>query len=245
MIFQSHVEKIFGPTSNNNLFVMLLIYAPTITGLILTIIFEGWQGLVALFKRGLLFIKPKWWLIAIFILPLILMVFGLFTYLSRIEANSFNWKLYFGTFPLLIFSFNLFTDAGPIGEELGWRGYALPRLLQLHSPIVASSILSFFWTAFHLAAFFTPGTTQYGMSFVFFTIWCFSVCFIMTWLYMNTRGNWIISGLLQHYIINSFAINGAFKLGPGVSISFGIAVVIIFFFKGFSRKLTNIEVVQL
>ena len=241
MVFQSHIEKIFGPISNNNLFVMLLIYAPTIAGLTLTIIFEGWNGLVALFKRGLYYIKPKWWLIAIFLLPTILLVFGLFSYLTGIDASSFNWNLFFGTFPLLIFSLHLFTDAGPIGEELGWRGYALPRLLQLHSPIVATSILSVIWTAFHLAAFLTPGTNQYGMSFIWFTVWCFSLCFIMTWLYMNTSGNWIVSGLLQHYIINSFAINGAFKIGPGVSITFCIVVIIIFLFKGFSRKQVGME----
>jgi membrane protease YdiL (CAAX protease family) len=242
MAFRSHIENIFGPISNNNLFVMILIYAPTIAGLTLTIIFEGWSGLVALFKRGVFLTKPKWLLIAIFIIPLVLLVFGLFTYLTGIGASSFNWIAYFGTFPLLIFSLNIFTDAGPLGEELGWRGYALPRLLQLHSPITATSILSVLWTLFHLVAFLSPGTRQSGMSFIWFTLFCFSLGFIMTWLYMNTGGNWIVSGVLQHYIINSFAINGAFKVGPGVSISLGIAVIIIFLFKGFSgKKMKTVE----
>jgi membrane protease YdiL (CAAX protease family) len=223
---------------------MILIYAPTIAGLTMTIIFEKWSGLVALFKRGALFTKPKWLIIAIFIVPLILLVYGLFTYLTGIGASSFNWIAYFGTFPLLIFSLNIFTDAGPIGEELGWRGYALPRLLQLHSPIAATSILSIFWTVFHLVAFLSPGTRQSGMSFIWFTLFCFSCGFIMTWLYMNTGGNWIVSGLLQHYIINSFLINGAAKVGPGLSISLGVAVIIIFLFKGFSRKQACMEVVQ-
>jgi uncharacterized protein len=236
MAFRSHIENIFGPISNNNLFVMILIYAPTISGLTLTIIFEKWSGLVVLFKRGVLFTKPKWWLIAIFILPLVLLVYGFFTYLTGIGANSFNWIAFFGTFPLLIFSLNIFTDAGPIGEELGWRGYALPRLLQLHSPIVATSILSVFWTVFHLVAFLSPGTNQFGMSFIWFTLFCFSVGFIMTWLYMHTGGNWVVSGLLQHYIINSFLINGAVKVGPGLSISLCLVVIIIFLFKGFSRR---------
>ena len=115
MVFQSQIEKLFGPISNNNLFVMFLIYAPTIAGLTLTMIFEGWSGLVALFKRGVFFTKPKWWLIAIFIIPFVLLVYGLFTYLTGIGASSFNWNLFIGTFPLLIFSLNIFTDAGPIG----------------------------------------------------------------------------------------------------------------------------------
>lgn len=236
MAFRSQIEKIFGPISNNNLFVMILIYAPTIAGLTMTIIFEKWSGLVALFKRGVILSKPKWLLIAIFIIPLVLLVYGLFTYLTGIGASSFNWMAYFGTFPLLIFSLNIFTDAGPIGEELGWRGYALPRLLQLHSPIAATSILSVFWTVFHLVAFLSPGTRQSGMSFIWFILFVSSLCFIMTWLYMKTGGNWIVSGLLQHYLINSFIINGAAKVGPGLCISLCLAVLIIFLFKGFSNK---------
>ena len=236
MAFRSQIENIFGPISNNNLFVMMLIYAPTIAGLTLTIIFEGWSGLVALLKRGALFTKPKWLIIAILIIPLVLLVYGLFTYLTGIGASSFNWIAYFGTFPLLIFSLNIFTDAGPLGEEPGWRGYALPRLLQLHSPIAATSILSVFWTVFHLVAFLSEGTRQSGMSFIWFTLFCFSLGFIFTWLYMKTGGNWIISGVLQHYLINSFAINGAVWPGPGLSISLGVAVIIIFLFRGFSEK---------
>jgi membrane protease YdiL (CAAX protease family) len=244
MVFQSHIEKIFGPISNNNLFVMILIYAPSIAGLTLTIIFEGWNGLITLFKRGLTYVKPKWWLIALFFLPIILLIFGFFSYLTGFDASSFNWNLFFGTFPLLVFSLHIFTDAGPIGEELGWRGYALPRLLQLHSPVVATSILSVFWTLFHLVAFLAPGTNQYGMSFIWFALWCFSLCFIMTWLYMSTSGNWIVSGLLQHYIINSFAINGAIKIGPGIAIAFALAVIIIFLCKGFSSKRVGMEAIQ-
>ena len=202
MVFQKEIERLFGPISNKNLFVMMLIYAPTITGVILTFLYEGKGGLVALFKRGVCFTKPVWWLIAIFIIPITLLALGLFTYITGIESNSFHWNLFISTFPLIIFSFNIFTDAGPIGEELGWRGYALPRLLQFNSPVMATSILSVFWTLFHLIAFFAQGTNQFGMSFIWFSLFCFSLCFIMTWLYMNTGGNWIASGLIIHSLVS-------------------------------------------
>ena len=236
MVFREEIERLLGPISNKNLFVMMLIYAPTITGLILTVLYEGWGGLIALLKRGVFSTKPMWWLIAIFIIPFTLLALGLFTYITGIESNSFNWNLFISTFPLIIFSFSIFTDAGPVGEELGWRGYALPRLLQFHSPVVATSILSVFWSLFHLVAFFAPGTNQFGLSFIWFTLFCFSLCFIMTWLYMNTGGNWIASGLIIHYMINSFAIHGAVKISPGLSISLSLVVIIIFLFKGFSKK---------
>jgi hypothetical protein len=63
----------------------------------------------------------------------------------------------------------------------------------------------------------------------------------MTWLYMNTSGNWVASGLIPHYMINSFAINGAIKVGPGLSISLCLVVIIIFLFKGFSKNLEKRE----
>jgi membrane protease YdiL (CAAX protease family) len=244
MVFKNDVEKVFGPISNNNLFVMMLIYAPTIAGLFLTVLYEGWGGVVALLKRGVVFTKPLWWLISIFIIPVTLLFFGLFTHCTQIESNSFNWTMFVGAFPLLIFSFNIFTDAGPIGEELGWRGYALPRLLQFYSPVVSTVILSVFWTLFHLVAFFAPGTNQFGMSFVWFILFCFSLGFIMTWLYMNTGGNWIASGLIFHYMINSFAIAGAVKVGPGLSISLCFVVILIFVFVGFSNNSASAKLVE-
>jgi hypothetical protein len=82
----------------------------------------------------------------------------------------------------------------------------------------------------------SPGTNQFGMSFIWFTLFCFSIGFIMTWLYMHAGGNWVVSGLLQHYIINSFLINGAVKVGPGLSISLCLVVIIIFLLKGFSGR---------
>ncbi|WP_190258876.1 CPBP family intramembrane glutamic endopeptidase [Pelotomaculum schinkii] len=52
---------------------------------------------------------------------------------------SFIWAMFFN---------------GSLGEEAGWRGFALPRLQQRFSPLVASLILGFFWGAFHWIFFF-------------------------------------------------------------------------------------------
>ena len=38
---------------------------------------------------------------------------------------------------------------GPLGEELGWRGFALPRLLARFGPVTATLLLGCAWTFWH------------------------------------------------------------------------------------------------
>jgi uncharacterized protein len=43
---------------------------------------------------------------------------------------------------------------GPLGEESGWRGYALPRLQRRFSPLASALILGFLWANWHLPLMF-------------------------------------------------------------------------------------------
>ena len=49
-----------------------------------------------------------------------------------------------------------FVPFGPLGEELGWRGYALPRLEQHFAPLVSGLVLGIIWAAWHLPMFWFP-----------------------------------------------------------------------------------------
>jgi hypothetical protein len=53
-----------------------------------------------------------------------------------------------------IFVFGLFQ--GPLAEELGWRGFLLPRFLNKYSPLLASVIAGLVWAAWHSEVFFSP-----------------------------------------------------------------------------------------
>ena len=88
-----------------------------------------------------------------------------------------------------------------LGEELGWRGYALPRLLDGRSAVLASLILGVLWGFWHLPAFFIAGTPQYGLPFSAFLLLTVAYSVIFTWVYLRTRGSVLIATLL-HGAIN-------------------------------------------
>jgi len=54
--------------------------------------------------------------------------------------------------------YNLFS--GPIAEEMGWRGFALPRLQTKYNALVSSLILGVIWTCWHIPYFYVTGATQ-------------------------------------------------------------------------------------
>jgi uncharacterized protein len=88
-----------------------------------------------------------------------------------------------------------------IGEELGWRGYALPRLLVGRSALAASLILGVLWGAWHLPTFFVSGAPQHGLPFSAFVLLTVAYSVTFTWVYLHTRGSVLIATLF-HGAIN-------------------------------------------
>src|SRR5258708_5908683 len=88
---------------------------------------------------------------------------------------------------LYLLPLTLVTDTGPLGEEFGWRGFALPRLLQRRRPLAAPLILGGIWWARHLPTFFIPGLSQHQLSIPIFLVNSLALSVIITWLYQRTR----------------------------------------------------------
>lgn len=87
---------------------------------------------------------------------------------------------------------------GPLEEELGWRGYAFPRMQVMSNALVASLILGVIWGLWHTPLFLLPGTTQYEMVaqnsipilvFVWFVFETTALSVILGWLMMRTGGS--------------------------------------------------------
>ena len=90
---------------------------------------------------------------------------------------------------------------GPLGEEIGWRGFALPRLAAHFGRARASVILGLVWAAWHLPVFFIPGMDQSGQSLPIYVAQVSALSAAMAWLYWHTGGSLLLA-VLMHTAIN-------------------------------------------
>lgn len=96
------------------------------------------------------------------------------------------------------------------GEEIGWRGFALPRLQKKWSVARATLILGCMWVFWHLPAFLYLDTLQ-EMGWLFLPGFIFSVlcgAVILTWIYNGTRGS-VLMVALWHGLFDFFTASKA------------------------------------
>ncbi len=86
-----------------------------------------------------------------------------------------------------------------IGEEVGWRGFALPRLQRTTTALGASLLLGAVWTAWHLPFWLVLGELEtFGWTYwVLSWLWITAGSVYLTWL-MNNTGNSLPMALLFH-----------------------------------------------
>jgi uncharacterized protein len=119
---------------------------------------------------------------------------------------------------------------GPFFEEIGWRGFALPRLQRLYGPLVGTLILGALWGLWHLPLFLIPSwDTPHGspLDIALFVIWAVSIAILFTWVFNNTKGS-VLLVILAHGSINSAAVS-MFALFPTPAVTGGVANVAIGF----------------
>jgi len=91
---------------------------------------------------------------------------------------------------------------GQVGEELGWRGYALPRLTARWGLGGASVLLGVVWAIWHLPLFFVDGASTQGQSFPLYLLQVTALSVAMAWLLAKTRGS-LLPVMLLHAAVNN------------------------------------------
>jgi len=97
---------------------------------------------------------------------------------------------------LSLFLFSIFPGSA-LGEELGWRGFALPRLQARRSALTASLIVGAAWGTYHLPLFVLGSPTRPFALFLPFALSCVIMSVFYTWMYNGTRGSLLIVVLLH------------------------------------------------
>jgi membrane protease YdiL (CAAX protease family) len=180
-----------------------------LAALIVTWRIEGRRGLREIVSRMFLWnIRPIWWIAALS--PLVLglavalvlnLTMGSQISLAALGEVQFLPPLGMGALLLWILTFG-------IGEETGWRGFALPRLQYDRNALLATVILWFFWALWHLPAFFYSLDPAIAPGWL---IGQFAGAILFTWLFNSCGGSILIIAVWHgcfNFITSSPSVDG-------------------------------------
>jgi uncharacterized protein len=208
---------------------------PSMAALIVVWGFDGTAGLKMWLARCFNWrLKLSWYGLAFFGPPLIMLA-----------ALSLNFAIGGATPPspalasigatVLQFAIILIVG-GPLGEEFGWRGYALPALESKFGWRVAGLIVGAIWALWHLPLFYMAGSVQTNMPVALFMASTVALSVIFARLSVNTAFS-VLPAIVLHWSVNawSWAIpvtpNGASQQPYVIVVGLVFAVAIIMFLK--------------
>ncbi|MFC0604149.1 CPBP family intramembrane glutamic endopeptidase [Winogradskyella pulchriflava] len=181
------------------------VYGPTISGIITTLIFDGLKGVLNLLKKVFIWNIPYKNYLYIIFLPIIFIIIGIGFYNIFIgDIGSFDIAAFLSIPNVLWAGFY----AGPLGEELGWRGLLLPELQKKYSNLKSAIIIGVIWFIWHIPLWWAPfGTLVSGESISFLTVVTYFIMLIclsiiITWLVINSNGS-VLVAILFHLSINA------------------------------------------
>lgn len=194
-------------------------FGPTLAALIIVALYRGKSGLGQLLRPLFIWRVPiGWYLFALFWPPLLTAAAGLLATLFGSPIPDYGTppvlNLYplppeltaVGPWPLLPFIFlqNMLVGSA-MGEEIGWRGFALPRLQSRLSALSASLLLGLLWGLWHLPLYLTEGHPLSDVFFGWTLIGILADAILFTWVFNNTRGSLLLA-LLFHASIATAAL---------------------------------------
>ena len=187
-----------GLAAISGLLYLLGVFAPALVALALTARADGLAATLDLLRRTVKWsVSARWYAFAIGYMAAIKIAAAL---LLRITTGA--WPA-FGPEPLYIMAIAIpFSTPAQAGEEIGWRGYALPRLSARLGLSLASVALGVIWACWHLPFFFIAGTDKSGQSFPVYLLGGTALSVAMAWLYWRTNGSLLLT-MLMHAAVNN------------------------------------------
>ena len=212
---------------------------PTVAASIVTSVTAGKEGLLRL-RRRITQWRARWqWYLFIIVGGPALLLFGLIIQPGVLASFRGLTSVILVSYPISFFAV-FFSDA--LAEEIGWRGFALPRIQPRYGPLRGTLLLGIVWGFWHLFYFLTPergggpGTsvTTVMTSFFIFLLSVVALAIILTWVFNHTQGSVFIASLLHTSVdtpqvvwIPLFVIVNATILNVAGLVGFGVPAALI------------------
>ncbi|HEU4910189.1 MAG TPA: CPBP family intramembrane glutamic endopeptidase, partial [Propionibacteriaceae bacterium] len=182
-------------------------WIPAITALVCAALLYGRPGVGDLGRRLVRWRVRWWWYPVVLVGPLVLSLIaaGLAVLLGEpwtaVRPAALRLSI-----PALVLTFLILMISDGLGEELGWRGYLLPRLLRRYRAIPASVILGFGWWLWHLPLVWTAGAAMEGQPLWLLLADLMAKSLIFTYVFLGTQGS-VLFAIMLHASTNLFAVS--------------------------------------
>ena len=165
-------------------------FGPFLAAIVISAVLGGWPRVRALLASVVRWrVPPIWYLVAIG-MPLALQLLALWLNPMFGSAPP-NWANVPAVTEIAVMVALLMVFSGPLGEEPGWRGVALPLLLGKRGALNASVVLGLIWTAWPLPLVLL---NDYSISSALNVM---AAAVVFTWLYQNSAGS-VLPAILMH-----------------------------------------------
>lgn len=182
-------------------------WGPTLAALVVTARAEGRPGVRRLLRSVSKWrVSVRWYVLVVAFPPAVTALSFLVIDRGLGTLRDFDAGTALGAIPV---AYLLALPFGPLGEELGWRGFALPRLLPRYGAALASLVLGVIWTFWHLPMMlWSPGASipsVMGLSAFAIAVYLVQITsetVLMTWLFLRTDGSLLLA-VLAHLTFNT------------------------------------------
>jgi uncharacterized protein len=197
------------------------VFAPGVIAVALTAWEEGAQGVGMLLRRVVQWrVGFRFYAFALLLMPLTKLTVAI---LHRGLVGT--WPPFGETRPLLLMLATIVSTIGQAGEEVGWRGYLLPRLTERTGLVAASLLVGVIWATWHLPLFFAPGADTNGQSFPLYVLQATAYSVALAWLYWRTGGSLLLTMFMHAAFNNLKDIVPSGRVGSGSPFSFDATLV--------------------